>query len=294
MIVCHKIAWSACLSNTIFPLIEKGWSRWQHEKPIHFFWGLGANNINEIRRCQAKGEEWWLVDLGYISNHIKRYPNPDILDVSKTYFRFCKGGLHNDLKNVSADENRLNELKDKNIFHAVDLDNYKQKAQNKNGHVLLAPSSPTVCKFMHQMNQENWVNQAANNITKNAEIKKTIRFRNKPRPGNKWYETDIRDDLNGASALVTNMSLAAVDAIVAGVPVICHKDNICSSIATTFFEKINNLNTPTKKQVTTWMAKAANCQFTLEEIGNGTAKHTIENYHNRNEQDVSTLPSVVD
>ena len=74
MIITHKIKWDKCLSNQIWPAIEKGWK--DEDKPIHFFWGLAGNNIAEIRECIEKNEEYYFVDTGYISSQITRYPEP--------------------------------------------------------------------------------------------------------------------------------------------------------------------------------------------------------------------------
>ena len=56
MIVTHKLAWDKCLSHQIWPAIEKGWK--DEDRPIHFFWGLGGSNIQEIREVTERGEEW--------------------------------------------------------------------------------------------------------------------------------------------------------------------------------------------------------------------------------------------
>ena len=44
MIITHDIPWAACLSNQLFPAIKKGWKD-SKMKPVHFFWGLGSNNL---------------------------------------------------------------------------------------------------------------------------------------------------------------------------------------------------------------------------------------------------------
>ena len=81
MIKCHKISWGHCLSNTVFPVIEQGFkNRWTTEKPIHFFWGLGAFNVPDMREVEAKGLDYYIIDIGYIGVQIHRYPIPKIKD----------------------------------------------------------------------------------------------------------------------------------------------------------------------------------------------------------------------
>ena len=72
MIITHKIGWDKCLSHQIWPAIKKGWK--DEDRPIHFFWGLAGKNIAEINECERKGEEWWYVDVGYLTEQITRYP----------------------------------------------------------------------------------------------------------------------------------------------------------------------------------------------------------------------------
>ena len=78
MIITHDIAWNQCLSNQVFPAIKKGWK--DRKEKIHFFWGLGSNNLKEIEDVKRDGDEWWYVDVGYITEQITRYPTPKIND----------------------------------------------------------------------------------------------------------------------------------------------------------------------------------------------------------------------
>ena len=74
MIITHDIPWAACLSHQLFPAIKKGWKDTKM-KPVHFFWGLGSNNLQEIAQVKEKGEEWWYgrCRLYYRSNN--KIPN---------------------------------------------------------------------------------------------------------------------------------------------------------------------------------------------------------------------------
>ena len=64
---------------------------------------------------------------------------------------------------------------------------------------------------MNGISQEEWIKTAIQEISKHTD--REIRLRNKPRPGNKWWNTDIKDDLKDCYALVTNYSLSQADAL---------------------------------------------------------------------------------
>jgi hypothetical protein len=268
MFVCHKLAWGACLSNAIFHGIEKANVRWAGSKDIHLFWGLGSTNIPEIEKCKQRGQEWWIIDCGYLSTYIHRYPTPKVIEKKATYYRFCKGGLHNNLTDVSDDDTRFKKLlKLDNIPYAKKILEYEPTEVDNNGSILLTPSSNQVCSFQNGMSQADWTYNVVKEIKQHTQRK--VEFRNKPRPDNKWWNRPISEDLKTSSALVTNMSLTAIDALVNGIPCVVDKGNVCSSISSTSYEDINNLKMPSKDDVLTWGFKSANCQFTINEIESG-------------------------
>ena len=108
MNIYHKIARKDCLSHQLWPHFKKGWP--ETDKIVHFFWGLGDGQTDDIRQCIQKKEEWWFVDTGYITEQITRYPSPIIKDPSKTYFRIIKGGLHT-IRGKVGNGKRLNKLR---------------------------------------------------------------------------------------------------------------------------------------------------------------------------------------
>ena len=91
------------------------------------------------------------------------------------------------------------------------------------------------------MTQEDWIKETTDKIKKYTD--RPVRLRNKPRQSNKWWNTDILDDLKGAHCLVTNMSLAAVDAIINGVPCITDKKNVANFVSS---QDISTINLPFK------------------------------------------------
>ena len=102
-----------------------------------------------------------------------------------------------------------------------------------------------------------------------------IKFRNKPRPGNQWWETDIKDDLKDCHCLVTNMSLSVIDAILNQVPVICHQRNVAAPVSSRDIKYIKKPMRPGRKTIDEWLKVIAENQFTIPEIEDGTAYRTL-------------------
>ena len=260
MIITHDIQWDKCLSKQLWPAIQKGWQDTQM-RPIHFFWGLAGKNITHIKGCIERNEEWWYVDNGYLTQQITRYPEPKIHDYNKTYFRIVKGGLHT--KNgKSGSVERLGILEQQGI-------DVKFKGWSDGDHILLCPSSPTVTQFINDISQDEWVESVKSELRQHTD--RPIKFRNKPRPGNEWWDTNIKDDLKNCHCLITNMSLAAVDAVLNQVPVLTHAHNIAYKMSINNLPNINTPYKPGRKEVEPWLNILSHNQFTIPEIEDGTA-----------------------
>ena len=267
MIITHKLKWDKCLSHQIWPAIEKGWK--DEDKPIHFFWGLAGANIGEIRKCVEKKEEYWFVDTGYITKQIHRYPEPKILDEKRTYFRICKGSFHTNL-------GRINTPARYEILGKLGIDNEFKgwRADDRGKHILLCPSSETVTYHLNGISQKEWVDIAKQEIRKHTD--REIRFRNKPRPGNEWWDKDIKEDLKDCHALVTNYSLAAFDALLNYVPVFAEANSVMGPVTSRDISKIERPLKPGRKTMEEWLKFVAENQFTLKEMADGTAYETLK------------------
>jgi len=266
MIVTHKLNWKECLSWKIWPAIEKGWK--DEDRNIHFFWGLGGKNKEKILEVKEKGEEWWYVDVGYLTEQITRYPIPKIHNIDKTYFRLCKGSHHTNRGKIGNGQ-RLNTLKNQGI----DVE-FKGWYTGETKHILVCPSSETVTYFLHGIDQQTWIDTVVNEIKQNTD--REIIIRNKPRPGNEWWETDIRDQLKDAHCLVTDMSLSSIDAIMNRVPVICPAKNIAAPVGSRQINKIEKPLRPGVKTIREWLNYVVEHQFTIPEIEKGIAYETLK------------------
>ena len=261
MIITHDLDWDKCLSKQLWPAIKKGWQDTQM-RPVHFFWGLAGKNIPYIKGCIERNEEWWYVDNGYLTQQITRYPEPKIHDYDKTYFRIVKGGLHTQ-KGKTGSVERLSKLEQQGI-------DVKFKGWTDNtDHILLCPSSPTVTQFVNDISQEEWVESVKSELRQHTD--RPIKFRNKPRPGNQWWNTNIKDDLKRAHCLITNMSLAAVDAVINQVPVLTHSKNVAFNVSINNLPNINKPFKPSREIIDPWLNMLSHNQFTIPEIEDGTA-----------------------
>ena len=254
-----KIAWKDCLSHQVWRAFESGWP----DVNAHFVWGLTSASRKAILHCMATGQDWYYVDVGYLTKPITRYPIPKIHELHETYFRIVKGNLHT-IRGAVGDGKRISLLESQGI----DV-NFKGWYTGDTKHILLAPSSQTVTYEVNGISQEEWIKQTTEEIRKYTD--REIKVRNKPRPGNEWWDTDIKDDLFEAQCLVTNMSIASVDAVFNKVPVICHNRNVVSPIASRDLKFVEKPYRPGHKTVNEWLKMVVENQFTLLEIESGQA-----------------------
>ena len=82
---------------------------------------------------------------------------------------------------------------------------FKGWLTGETNHILLCPSSPTVTYHINGITQDEWAKITTDEIRKYTD--RPIKFRNKPRPGNQYWNTDIKDDLKDCHCVITNMSL---------------------------------------------------------------------------------------
>jgi len=269
MIHTHALPWDKCLSHKIMPAIQKGWK--DEGRDVHFFWGLAGKNTSDIRGCLERGDEWWFVDTGYLSSQITRYPEPMINDYDKTYFRIIKGGIHTN-KFSATTPDRRNKL----IKQGIDAE---FKGWKENGeYILLCPSSPTVTYYVNGISQQDWIQQVGEEVRKHTD--RPIKIRNKPRPGNEWWGTNVKDDLKNAWCVVTNMSLAAIDGVLNMTPAFTHQKHVASLISGQH-QLVERPYKPEREKVEEWLNMVANHQFTIQEIEDGLAFDTLKEQYQK-------------
>ncbi len=82
----------------------------------------------------------------------------------------------------------------------------------------------------------------------------------------KFSRVPLDRDLHDAHCLITHGSVAAIEAVLLGVPVIVHPSCAAAPIGRTALADLENLARPDR---TEWLRSLASCQFTLDEIQSG-------------------------
>ena len=96
------------------------------------------------------------------------------------------------------------------------------------------------------------------------------------------YENTIQDALNDdIHCLVTYNSIAAIEALMEGVPAIVLGQNAASSLCSNSLEKIEAPYKPSEDQVYYLLCNLAYCMFTQHEILDGRAWRMLEDWYTK-------------
>ena len=109
-------------------------------------------------------------------------------------------------------------------------------------------------------NISSWVDDTIKTLKQYTDRRIKVRWKNDKRP--------LKEDIQGAYAVVAHNSAVVVEAIMNGVPVFCDKMNMGVPIGLTDFTKIEQ---PIKPGRLNWIYSLLANQFTMTEIKNGTA-----------------------
>lgn len=192
------------------------------------FYGVVPSMAGEFRRARDSGAPWFYCDNAYFD------------DARGHYFRVTKNRLQHD-GSGGTNGKRLAAL-------GVQIE-----PRRRGGEYALAIEQSEM--FMrHVARQDGWLSKALYGLG-------PVRIRpwssDKPRLAASFHE-----DLRLASVLVTYSSAAAVEAVIAGVPVVVSKDSAAYCM---------NGSLPSEGERARWAGVLADHQFTLAEMRSGYA-----------------------
>ena len=220
---------------------------WQEakDKPNDFvLWGAGM--IRAVKHAEQQGNNYYYIDNGYFGN----YPN-------KRFFRIIKNATHDTRPIIDRPDDRLKTA------------NIQTKPFSKGSRIIVAPPSPKSFTLW-DIDQPTWIEQTVNELKKHTD--RPISIREKRSRKDRLHNDTIQEDLaNDCHCLVTYNSVAAVEALIEGKPVITLGPNAATHLATHRLSDVENIKIPTEEEREAWLRHLAYSQFTHQEMINGTA-----------------------
>lgn len=202
-----------------------------------FYGVVGIEHL--LRLAIAEGRDWYYGDNAFFDQNRGRY------------FRFARGCVQNHtLAAPDHDRARAQGI----VLH---------RWQRDGKHIVVVEQSE---HFLNLVGQGGWLARLLADLQRLTD--RPIRVRRWRRDKDK-AAVSLKADLVGAWALVTHMSAAANEALLAGVPVFVSGRCAASPMASGGLENIENPRYPDGRE--DWAAGLAGMQWTIEEIKAGMA-----------------------
>lgn len=131
-------------------------------------------------------------------------------------------------------------------------------------HIVIAAPTRTYARF-HRT--ETWIADTIDALAHVTDRQLVIRDKEQ------YRRRPIQKDLEGAHALVTHASNAAVEAVILGCPVFVHRDSAAALVGHTDLRKIE---TPIYPDREPWLRSLAYCQYSERELIDGTLWQLME------------------
>jgi hypothetical protein len=222
----------------------------------------GVTDKTEMDHCQAAGRDFYYIDTGYVGN----FPSIGNPGGKKVWHRIVKNKMQHDILQ-DAPSDRWNTLveQDPNLTFKG-WKKYNQK-------ILFVPPNPKACRAFN-IDYDAWMESTKNEIRKYTDLPIETRIKGSRTERN--HENTIYDALNGAYAVVTFNSIAALEAVLYGVPAFVSVPCAASPLASDELSKLSNPYYPEREVIEKQCFNIAYGQFTVDEIKNGTAWNILK------------------
>ena len=211
--------------------------------------GLGKKSQLAIKKCWKTERDFYAIDSGYLGNERTK---------SKVYHRITKNALQH-----------LGPIKER-PFDRLSKIGYKYLKFNPGRKILICPPSDKVMKFWAQPMPEEWTQNVIRELKKYTD--RPVEVRLKPKLNERIADGNIIHALqNDVHCVVTYNSIAATEALLNGKPAIALGPNAATVLCNTDLADVENPNTFDKATIEGYAAHLSYCQFTKQEMQNGTA-----------------------
>jgi len=237
------------------------WAKWQQEKTPIAIVGILRGTERLLWIAKEQKINFYYIDHAYFFR-AESHKNNNITN-EKSY-RVCLNGenlnfLINDKLNTS-DINRIQ--KNKNLILPR---NIVKTTGNK---ILICPPSYAIARYYKFKNDDVqlWLNDTIRAVKEQTDKEIIIRYKDSTTPYIKDFEN--------AYCIITYQSTLAIEAILNGIPSICHKTS-CAVAVSSHTLNIKNLKIPTVQQIENWVISLLAGQFTMQEMINGVAFEAV-------------------
>jgi hypothetical protein len=215
--------------------------------PVSNPWYIrGMKFTAAIDDCWQTGRTFYYTDNGYVGN-----------TQSKMYFRIIKDHVHDTRPIIQRPRDRLDRCR------------YTLKPKSTGSKILIAPPSSKSFSVWN-MNADVWLDETIAEIKKHTDRPIAVRLKRarSERLSVDTMEQALDDDVY---CLVTYNSVAAVEAVMLGKPVVTLGPNAARTVGNSSLSQIENLFFPDDDQREMWLRHLSYCQFSFNEMSNGTA-----------------------
>lgn len=210
-----------------------------------------------VRGWRARGRTWIGWDRGYVRRVFATWlPRGDNGGYYRWHFHRYQMGAIRDV----PDDRWLRLIPG----NPVDRRSVEIRPWQKFGaHIVVAAPSQTY-SLSHD-GAATWTEEVLRQLELVTDRQIVIRDKETKRP--------LQSDLDGAHCLVTHGSMAAVEAVICGCPVVVHTDSAAALVGLTDLKKIEHPVYPDRER---WLHSLAYCQFNEQELVDGTLWRLID------------------
>lgn len=235
------------------PTVLETWNYDSSDNPLVL---RGILKYKIVQRCWADQRPFLFMDSGYFGNR----PNPNNPGGWKVWHRVVPNNYqHGDI--IPRPPDRWERL------------NIRLKPRQQGTRILIAAPDEKPC-IVYDVDLQQWLNQTVETIKKFTDRPIEIRHRNPDRQHRQL--NDFTEALRDVHCVVTFNSNAAVEAVMAGVPVYALAPcSAAAPVSNRDFEKIDNPWFPNDDIRQAWCQHLAYGQFHNNELSNGLAASII-------------------
>lgn len=225
---------------------------------VPFLRGILKHKI--MHKCLAQGRDFYYVDSGYFGNNVTSRNTRG----TKLWHRIVKNDLQQGTI-IQRPADRWEKLR-------IPL-----PARRLTGNrIIVAAPDEKPCKY-YGIDRDQWIKNTVDTIKANTNRPVEVRERAPKREDRTLKDPLSKVLVNDVHALVTFNSIAAVEAVLAGVPAFTLAPTHCAApVACQDLTKIDTPYWPDSDKLAAWAHSLAYGQFHVNELKNGTALRMIQ------------------